>query len=171
MGAPTDAQSMSKLFAPLKVGGMTLNQRIAMAPMTRLRTDVSHLPLPSVKGYYQQRASVPGSHIVTEATVISPRHGGYANVPGIHSNEQIAAWKEVTIAVHEKGTGHSLVSSSDVPMKSNLTNEMHRPNPLTELGIREVILDFTAAAENAILAGFDGVEIHDANGYLVDQFI
>lgn len=56
-------------------------------------------------------------------------------------------------------------------MKSNLTNEMHRPNPLTELGIREVILDFTAAAENAILAGFDGVEIHDANGYLVDQFI
>lgn len=72
--------------------------------MTRLRADVSHLPLLSVKGYYQQRAGVPRSHIVTEATVISPRHGGYANVPGIYSNEQIAAWKEVTTAVHEKGS-------------------------------------------------------------------
>lgn len=183
---------MSELFAPLKVGGMPLNQRIAMAPMTRLRADVSNLPLPSVKGYYQQRANVPGSHIVTEVTVISPRHGGYANVPGIYRNEKIAAWKEVTTAIHENGsyiflaalgpgsrgqpailgrTGHSLVSSSDVPMKSKFTDEMHRPNQLTVLGIREAISDFTAATENAILAGFGGVEIHGANGYLVDQFI
>ncbi|KAL2698607.1 hypothetical protein AAEP93_009995 [Penicillium crustosum] len=183
---------MSELFAPLKVGGMPLNQRIAMAPMTRLRADVSNLPLPSVKSYYQQRANVPGSHIVTEVTVISPRHGGYANVPGIYRNEKIAAWKEVTTAIHENGsyiflaalgpgsrgqpailgrTGHSLVSSSDVPMKSKFTDEMHRPNQLTVLGIREAISDFTAATENAILAGFGGVEIHGANGYLVDQFI
>ncbi|OQE10583.1 hypothetical protein PENFLA_c088G05792 [Penicillium flavigenum] len=183
---------MSKLFTPFKIGGMTLSQRIAMAPMTRLRADTSHLPLPSVKEYYQQRASVPGTLIVTEATVISPRHGGYENVPGIYNDQQIGSWKEVTNAVHDKGSyiflqlwalgraanpeflaqrGHNLVSASDVPMKSAFSDEMHHPSPLTELGIREAISDFTTAAENAMLAGFDGVEIHGANGYLIDQFL
>jgi NADPH2 dehydrogenase len=95
---------MSSLFTPLKVGAMTLKQRIAIAPMTRLRADASHIPLPSVKEYYQQRASVPGSIIVTEATVISSRHGGYGNVPEIYNDEQIASWKKVTNAVHNKGS-------------------------------------------------------------------
>ena len=183
---------MSKLFKPLKIGGMTLGRRIAMAPMTRLRADSSHIPLPSVKEYYEQRASVPGSLLITEATVISPRHGGYANVPGIYTNEQVDAWREVTNAVHKKGSyiflqlwalgrtanpgflaqkGHNLVSASDVPMKSSFSDEMHYPSPLTELGIREAISDFVHAAENAMVAGFDGVEIHGANGYLIDQFI
>lgn len=183
---------MSKLFAPLKIGKRTLNQRIAMAPMTRLRADQSHLPLPSVTEYYRQRASVPGSLIVTETTVISPRHGGYPNVPGIYSDSQIAGWKKVTDAVHDKGSyiylqlwalgraanpgflekgNHPLLSASDIPMKSPFSDELHRPRPMTEKEIEGSISDFTVAAENAILAGFDGVEIHGANGYLVDQFL
>ncbi|KAI9929476.1 hypothetical protein ASPWEDRAFT_110317 [Aspergillus wentii DTO 134E9] len=183
---------MSKLFTPLKVGRALLNQRIAMAPMTRLRADNNHLPLPSVKEYYQQRAAIPGSLLITEATVISQRHGGYPNVPGIYTDAQIAAWKEVTDAVHEKGSyiylqlwalgrtgnpgflansSYPLVSSSDVPMKSAFSDEVHYPTPLTEEGVRGAISDFAYAAENAMRAGFDGVEIHGANGYLVDQFI
>lgn len=171
---------------------MTLQQRIAMAPMTRLRADTKHIPLPFVKEYYQQRAAIPGTLLVTEATVISPRHGGYPNVPGIYTDEQITAWKEVTKAVHEKGSyiylqlwalgraanpsflqqhGMNLVSSSDIPMKSTFSDEMHHPKPLTEKGIKDAIMDFTLAAQNAMKAGFDGVEIHGANGYLVDQFI
>lgn len=184
--------SMSKLFAPLRVGGKTLNQRISMAPMTRLRANQSHLPLPSVKEYYEQRASVPGTLIVTEATVISPRHGGYPNVPGIYSDSQVAAWKEVTDAVHNKGSyiylqlwalgraanpaflaqaGHPLLSASDIPMKSAFSDEIHQPRSMTEREIQDSIADFRNAAKNAISAGFDGVEIHGANGYLVDQFL
>ncbi|KAE8141840.1 hypothetical protein BDV38DRAFT_236532 [Aspergillus pseudotamarii] len=183
---------MSPLFTPLKVGRMTLQQRIAMAPMTRLRADAKHIPLASVKEYYQQRAAVPGTLLITEATVISPRHGGYPNVPGIYTDEHITAWKEVTKAVHQKGSyiylqlwalgraanpgfleqqGLSLISSSEVPMKSTFSDEMHHPMPLTEEGIQGAIADFAAAAQNAIKAGFDGVEIHGANGYLIDQFL
>ncbi|KAJ5180839.1 FMN-linked oxidoreductase [Penicillium capsulatum] len=183
---------MSRLFNPLRIGGKILNQRIAMAPMTRLRANQSHLPLPSVKEYYEQRASVPGSLIVTEATVISPRHGGYSNVPGMYSDSQVAAWKEVTDAVHNKGShiycqlwalgrtanpaflsqgGHPLLSASDIPMKSAFSDEIHQPRPMTEKEIQDSIADFQNAAKNAISAGFDGVEIHGANGYLVDQFL
>jgi NADPH2 dehydrogenase len=183
---------MSRLFTPLKVGRMTLQQRIAMAPMTRLRADAHHLPLPYVMEYYKQRAVIPGTLLITEATVISPRHGGYPNVPAIYNRDQIAAWKEVTKAVHDKGSyiylqlwalgraanpgflaaqGHDLVSSSKVPMKSTFSDEMHNPTPLTLDGIQGAIDEFAAAAKNAIEAGFDGVEIHGANGYLIDQFI
>ncbi|KAJ4185655.1 hypothetical protein NW767_012864 [Fusarium falciforme] len=160
--------------------------------MGRFRADQAHVPLPSVKKYYQQRASVPGSLIVTEATAISPWHGGYPHIPGIYNKDQISAWKEVTDAVHAKGSyiymqlwalgraanpqylqqgGFPLVSSSDVPMRSLFTNEIHQPSPLTERGIQGAITDYTIAAQNAITAGFDGVEIHGANGYLIDQFL
>jgi NADPH2 dehydrogenase len=183
---------MTKLFTALKVGAVPLSQRIAMAPMTRLRASESHIPLNSVKEYYKQRSSAPGSLIITEATVISPRHGGYPNVPGIYNQSQIDAWRQVTNAVHANGSyiflqlwalgraanpeflqqgGHPLVSSSDIPMKSTFSDEMHYPTPLTEDGIQSAVSDFAAAATNAMSAGFDGVEIHGANGYLVDQFI
>ncbi|KAL5356268.1 hypothetical protein BJX96DRAFT_171451 [Aspergillus floccosus] len=183
---------MSRLFETLKVGRMELSQRIAMAPMTRMRADTNHVPLTSVKEYYKQRASVPGSLLITEATVISPKFGGYANVPGIYNDTQIAAWKEVTQAVHESGSyiymqlwalgrtanpsyqqqhGFDLLSASDVPMKSAFSDETHYPRPATEAEIQEAIADFATAAKNAIRAGFDGVEIHGANGYLIDQFI
>ncbi|KAG0649805.1 Chanoclavine-I aldehyde reductase fgaOx3 [Hyphodiscus hymeniophilus] len=178
---------MSKLFTPLKVGQVTLQHRVAMAPLTRFRVDNDHIPLPFVKEYYEQRASVPGTLLVTEATLISPRAGGYPNVPGIHNEAQIKAWKEVTEAVHGKGSfifcqlwalgraaqpgvinadGFDYVSSSAVATEEGLPV----PRALTEEEIVQFITDYANAAKSAIAAGFDGVEIHGANGYLVDQF-
>lgn len=178
---------MTKLFEPLRVGRLELSNRIAMAPMTRFRVDDQHAPLPIVKDYYAQRASVPGTLLITEATFISPRAGGYPNVPGIWNDTQIAAWKQVTDAVHAKGSyiylqlwalgrvanpdvlkasGHDLVSSSDVPASP----DGPVPRALSESEIQDFIADYAQAARNAIAAGFDGVEIHGANGYLIDQF-
>ncbi|KAI0378663.1 FMN-linked oxidoreductase [Hypomontagnella monticulosa] len=181
------AQS-SRLFQPLKVGNVTLQHRVVMAPLTRYRANKDHIPLSYVKEYYEQRASVPGTLLTTEATFISKRAGGYANVPGIYSKEQIAAWKEVTDAVHAKGSfihlqlwalgrvakpdileanGFEVVSASDVPYEEG----KHIPRPLTVDEIQIFVADYAQAARNAIEAGFDGVEIHGANGYLIDQFI
>ncbi|KAJ5574378.1 uncharacterized protein N7459_008805 [Penicillium hispanicum] len=180
---------MTKLFNPLRVGRMELSNRIAMAPMTRLRADDQHAPLPIVKDHYAQRASVPGTLIITEATSISLRGGNYPNTPGIYNDAQIAAWKEVTSAVHAKGSyiylqlwalgrvgipdllkaegGFDLVSSSAVP--ANADGPV--PRALTESEIEAFIGEYAQAARNAVAAGFDGVEIHAANGYLIDQFI
>jgi NADPH2 dehydrogenase len=141
-----------------------------------------------VAEYYAQRASVPGTLLITEATFISPRAGGAANVPGIYTSSQIAAWKEVTSAVHAKGSyiflqlwalgrvaspdelkkegDFQLVSSSPSPVTPDATV----PHELTECEIQDYIKDYAQAARNAISAGFDGVEIHGANGYLIDQF-
>ncbi|CAP94853.1 Chanoclavine-I aldehyde reductase fgaOx3 [Penicillium rubens] len=178
---------MTKLFTPLRVGRAELSNRIAMAPMTRFRADDNHTPLPIVKDYYAQRASVPGTLLITEATFISARAGGYPNVPGIYNDAQIAAWKEVTDAVHAKGSyiylqlwalgrvasvellqasGFDLVSSSATPASADAPV----PRALTESEIHEWIADYAQAARNAVAAGFDGVEIHAANGYLIDQF-
>ncbi|KAL2013209.1 hypothetical protein VTN00DRAFT_734 [Thermoascus crustaceus] len=179
----------SKLFTPLKVGRMELPQRIAMAPMTRFRADDSHVPLPIVKDYYEQRASVPGTLIVTEGTFVSARAGLYRNIPGIYTPEQMARWKEITDAIHAKGSfaylqlwglgrvadpsalkeegPYDLISSSAVPVSEGAPT----PRALTEEEIWSFIGDYAQAAKNAIAAGFDGVEIHGANGYLIDQFI
>ncbi|KAJ6187191.1 hypothetical protein N7519_002099 [Penicillium mononematosum] len=156
---------MTKLFTPLRVGRAELSNRIAMAPMTRFRADDNHTPLPIVKDYYAQRASVPGTLLMTEATFISARAGGYPNAPGIYNDAQIAAWKEVTDAVHAKGSYIYLQlsatpASADAPV----------PRALSESEIHEWIADYAQAARNAVAAGFDGVEIHAANGYLIDQF-
>ncbi|CAI7587223.1 unnamed protein product [Penicillium glandicola] len=173
---------MTKLFTPLHVGRIELSNRIAMAPMTRFRADDNHTPLPFVKDYYAQRASVPGTLLISEATLISARAGGYPNAPGIYNDAQIAAWKEVTEAVHAKGSyiylqlwaigrvanadflasgGFDVVSSIGVGAT---------PRAMSESEIWEFIADFAQAARNAVAAGFDGVEIHAANGYLIDQF-
>ncbi|KAJ5863784.1 Aldolase-type TIM barrel [Penicillium soppii] len=179
---------MTKLFTPLRVGRVELSNRIAMAPMTRFRADDNHIPLPFVKDYYAQRASVPGTLLITEATFISARAGGYPNVPGIYNDAQIAAWKEVTDAVHAKGShiyvqlwalgrvanpdvlkaegDYELISSSATPAAADAPT----PRALSESEIHEWIGDYAQAARNAIAAGFDGVEIHAANGYLIDQF-
>lgn len=186
---------MTTLFTPLKVGRLQLSHRIALAPLTRFRNDeTTHAPLvPLVKEYYAQRASEPGTLLISEATLISPQAGAYTYVPGIWSDEQIAAWKQVTDAVHEKGSyiyaqlwalgrtadpvalkaqpggeKFDVVSSSAVPL-----DEGHEtPRALTEDEIQQYIKDYATAAKNAIeRAGFDGVEIHGANGYLIDQFI
>lgn len=90
--------SFGKLYQPLKVGNVQLKHRIVLAPLTRLRADSQYVPLPHVKDYYSQRGVVPGTLLVTEATLIAEQAGGYENLPGIWSNAQIQAWKEVCSA-------------------------------------------------------------------------
>lgn len=175
---------------------MELQHRIAMAPLTRLRADENHVQLPLAVEYYTQRASVPGTLLISEATLISPMHGGMAHGPGLWSDEQIASWKTITSAVKArncsmicqlvapgraadaeelKKDGFELLSSSAVAMPgSGFTKKndtMPTPREMTEQEIYDCIADFARAAQNAMKAGFDGVEIHGANGYLVDQFL
>ncbi|KAK5136019.1 Chanoclavine-I aldehyde reductase fgaOx3 [Meristemomyces frigidus] len=179
----------SKLFQPLQIGQHKLSSRLVMAPLTRFRADDNHVQLPFVKDYYTQRACVPGTLLITEATFISPAAGGYANVPGIYNDDQIKAWKAIVDSVHAAGgviymqlwalgraanpevknaesTG-DVVSSSDIRMSDNSPV----PRPLNEDEIQQYVKDYATAAKNAIEgAGFDGVEVHAANGYLIDQF-
>lgn len=173
----------SKLFEPLKIGDVTLKHRIVMAPLTRFRASESHVPLlPMVKDYYVQRACVPGTLLITEATFISPQASGYANVPGLYEPAQLKAWKEITDAVHEKGSfiycqlwalgraaskdelakkGLDVVSSSAVP----ISEKSSMPRELKESEIEQLIKDYGDAAKAAVeIGGFDGVEIHGANG-------
>ncbi|KAK3650909.1 hypothetical protein LTR56_005960 [Elasticomyces elasticus] len=183
------APESSRLFKPLKLGQHELSNRLAMAPLTRFRADDDHVQLDFVKEYYTQRACVPGTLLITEATFITPQAGGFPNVPGIYNDAQIQAWKKIVDSVHEaggiiymqlwalgraagedqkkkEGTG-DVVSSSDIPMADNSP----APRPLTEDEIQQYIKDYATAAKNAVEgAGFDGVEIHGANGYLIDQF-
>lgn len=180
----------SRLFSPLTFGTLTLQHRLAMAPLTRFRASDSCVPLPIAATYYSQRASVPGTLLITEATYISARAGGLPNVPGIYSAEQIAAWRVVTDAVHAKGSyiflqiwgvgraadannlasapggPYNVVSASAIP----LDNDHATPRALSVDEIQGLVADFAQAARNAIEAGFDGVEIHGANGLLIDQF-
>lgn len=180
----------SRLFKPLKVGNLKLQHRIAMAPLTRFRADDDGVPLPFVAEYYAQRASVPGTFLTTEATYIHPRHGGYPNAPGIYSAAQIQAWKNVTAAVHAKGSfiylqlwalGRAAANTdftqgrSEYPVLSSsatrLDDGYESAKEMTTEDIEQTIAEYAQASKNAIEAGFDGVEIHGANGYLVDQFI
>ncbi|KAM0457394.1 hypothetical protein ACHAO4_003193 [Trichoderma viride] len=184
----SDATAPSRLFSPFKIGSLELKHRIVMAPLTRYRNDENHVPLPFVADYYAERASVPGTFLIAEATAVSPRGAGYSNLPGIWSKDQIASWKRVTAAVHAKKSyiflqlwalgrvadkevaekeGMKIVSSSNIPMDS----EHPVPEALSYEEIQTLVADYGQAAKNAIEAGFDGIEIHGANGYLVDQFI
>ncbi|KAJ7360916.1 hypothetical protein DFH08DRAFT_842512 [Mycena albidolilacea] len=178
-----------KLFQPIQVGNIQLAHRVVFAPTTRFRADESHTPLPHVAEYYEQRASTPGSLIISEATLIAERAGAARSAPGIWSNEQIAAWKKITDKVHAKGSFMYLqlwvlgrafynyldpaeanipyVSASDVPLTGGTT-----PCPLTVDELKEFTQLYAQSASNAVhKAGFDGVEIHAANGYLLDQFL
>ena len=184
------ASPQNTLFQPLTIGTMTLSHRIAMAPLTRYRAEDNHAIMPMAQEYYERRArAVPGTLLLSEATVISPRAGGYPNIPAIWSQEQISAWKAVTTRVHragsyifcqliafgrgadpkflhQKGVG-DFVSSSAVPSEKDAPV----PRELSECEIQEYIQDFALAAQRAMEAGFDGVEIDAANGFLIDQFI
>ncbi|KAJ7581479.1 hypothetical protein C8J56DRAFT_866844 [Mycena floridula] len=182
--------STSKLFQSIQVGTASLKHRVVFAPSTRYRSNDQHVPLPHVAEYYDQRSKIPGTLLITEATLIAPRAGGYANVPGIWSDDQITAWKKVTSAVHANGsfiylqlwalgrTAHySELEKEGLPYVSasaiHFDNEHPGPlRPLTIPEIEEYVSLFGIAASNAVhKAGFDGVEIHGANGYLVDQFL
>ncbi|KAK3647979.1 hypothetical protein LTR56_007679 [Elasticomyces elasticus] len=178
-----------RLFQPLKLGNLDLGHRMVMAPLTRFRADNDYVPaLPMSKTYYEERACVPGTLLITEATLISPRASGYENAPGIWNTTQIAAWKVIVNAVHAKGSfiflqlwalgrvarkdvienlGHRVVSSSARAVNGE---DGDVPHALTESEIKGFVQDYADAAKNAVEAGFDGVEIHGANGYLIDQF-
>jgi len=189
-----------KLFTPIKLGNLTLNHRVAMAPLTRSRAgQPGNVPTPMNVEYYRQRASA--ALIVTEATQISQQGQGYAWTPGIHSAEQVAGWKQVSDAVHAEGgriflqlwhvgrVSHPVFqpdgglpvapSALPVPGKTFIIDEHGHgvwgdvpvPQALTIEGIHAIIEDYRVAARNALLAGMDGVEIHAGNGYLLDQFI
>ncbi|KAF9700256.1 hypothetical protein EKO04_001622 [Ascochyta lentis] len=186
----------SKLFTPLCLGTIDLQHRIAMAPLTRLRANENHTQLPLAVEYYIQRASVSGTLLIAEATLISPTHGGMSHGPGLWNDTHIAGWKAITDAVHTKGCsiicqlvapgraadaeelkkeGFDLLSSSAIPMPGSgfTESEVQAPTPraMTESEIQDCIESFARTAKNAMDAGFDGVEIHGANGYLVDQFL
>ncbi|PPQ91098.1 hypothetical protein CVT25_013136 [Psilocybe cyanescens] len=184
--------STSALFTPIQIGTSRLEHRIVLAPLTRFRsTQKEHVPvLPIMPTYYAQRASCSGTLLITEATYISAQAGGDDNVPGIWSPEQIAAWKEVTDAVHAQKSfiylqlwslgraatpstliedGLDFVAPSAIPMKPS-SKEI--PRALTIPEIQTYLQQYATAAHNAVhLAGFDGVEVHSANGYLLDQFL
>ncbi|KAI1359246.1 NADH:flavin oxidoreductase/NADH oxidase family protein-like protein [Xylaria arbuscula] len=179
----------SRLFKPLKIGNIEVKHRIAMAPLTRLRNTSEYVPVPLMKEYYGQRASVPGTLLISEGTFVSASSsGGFSNAPGIWSQEQIAAWRTITDEVHSKGsfifnqiagTGRQVYSALDEAGLANLVGPSAIPfaegapvpRPLTVEEIKEIIQDFATAAKNAISAGFDGIELHAANGFLIDQFI
>ena len=180
---------MPRLSDPLQVGRCQLKHRIVMAPMTRLRADIEQNPTAMMTEYYSQRAVVPGTLLITEAVFISAKSRGRdMNAPGVFTAEQIQQWSAVARGVHKQGSfiymqlwhvgraarqhvleaqGLEMVSSSAVP----ISDQHIIPRAMTEDEIQEVIDDFASAAANAIDAGFDGVEIHAANGYLIDQFI
>ena len=182
------------LLRSVSLGKLTLKNRIAMAPLTRRRATDDHVPTEIMATYYGQRASA--GIIIAEATNISRQGTGYMNTPGIYTPEQIEAWKPVTAAVHEKGgriflqiwhTGrvsHPLLQEDGkLPVSASALKaegkqktpqghkEMVVPRALETEEIPGIIKDFENAAQNAIKAGFDGVEIHGANGYLIDQFL
>ncbi|OCH85979.1 FMN-linked oxidoreductase [Obba rivulosa] len=183
--------SHPKLFQPVQVGELTLAHRIVLAPLTRFRANKARV-LPDYSAeYYGQRASDPGTLLIAEATPIAPKAVGFLNVPGIWTDEQVTSWKHVTDAVHAKHSFIYLqmwtsgraaylealreedpslpyVSASDV----KLSTRPIAPRPLTIPEIQDYVQTFARAADIAVnRAGFDGVEIHGANGYLVDQFI
>ncbi|KAI9495763.1 12-oxo-phytodienoic acid-like protein [Zychaea mexicana] len=184
--------SNSALFQPIKIGKTQLDHRVVLAPLTRFRSDENHVPTALQQEYYAQRAT-KGGLLISEATFISPTAGAYPGAPGIYSKMQVEGWKPVTDAVHAKGgviylqlwhvgrvTASAIlpnnvlpVSASPIAMKgrnmySKKDNEV--PHALTVEEIQSVIKNYAQAAKNAIAAGFDGVEIHGANGYLIDQF-
>ena len=185
---------MTTLFDTLNIGNIELTNRIVMAPMTRSRADDEGVQPPYVADYYAQRAST--GLLITEATNISPMAKGYVRTPGIYTDAQIESWQAVTKAVHDKGgkifmqlfhTGRIAlpdflpgnvqpVAPSAVPAKGqNYTDEGMKPfvtpRELTREEIRAIVRDFATASKNAISAGFDGVELHAASGYLVQQFL
>jgi len=186
---------MATAFDPITVGATELKNRIVMSPMTRSRAyGASASPTPSMAEYYRQRAGA--GLIITEGTQPSVIGQGYPNTPGLHSDEQVDAWKSVTDAVHADGgvifaqlmhtgrIGHpSLLPAGMVPVGPSAiapAGEVFTldgmqpfviPDELTDEQITETVLDFAAAARNAVAAGFDGVEVHGANGYLLHQFL
>jgi N-ethylmaleimide reductase len=185
---------MNTLFDPIQIGDIALSNRIVMAPLTRNRAVTGNKPGPLTVDYYRQRGTA--GLIIAEASPISPTAQGYLDTPGIWSPEQVAAWQMVTTAVHAEGgkivlqlwhvgriSHNSLLPDGAVPVSSTdkaanastFTREgfvpVSKPRALRDDEIPALIEDYRRAARNAIDAGFDGVEIHAANTYLIEQFL
>jgi N-ethylmaleimide reductase len=184
----------SKLLSPLRLGRLELKNRMVMAPMTRSRALVNgNVPNPLAVTYYSQRASA--GLLITEATQVSPQGVGYIRTPGLHSPEQVEGWRKVTDAVHAAGgvifsqlwhvgrvshpdfhDGRLPVAPSAIGYEGEVFTFQGRkrivtPRALETEEIPGVVEQFRRAAENALEAGFDGVELHGSNGYLLDQFL
>ena len=183
------------MFTPVKLGAIELKNRLVMAPLTRMRAIAGDVPNPLAKTYYAQRASA--GLIISEATQISPIGKGYPGTPGIYSAEQTAAWKDIVAAVHAKhgkmiaqlwhvgrishSSLHPEQGAPEAPSAIAPTGKTYgvdwqlhdyeTPKVMTAEDIARLLADFELAAKNAHAAGFDGVEIHAANGYLLDQFL
>ncbi len=189
----------SSLFDRYRLGQQDLKNRIVMAPMTRARSlQPGNIPSSLMAEYYRQRASA--GLIITEATQISPQGQGYSWTPGIHSPEQVSGWQLTTGAVHQAGgvifsqlwhvgrMSHASFHQDGLPVAPSalapdakvwVVNEKGegqmvdcpQPRTLTRKDIHGIIADYRQAALNAVQAGFDGVEVHGGNGYLIDQFL
>lgn len=182
------------LFEPLKAGALELPNRILMAPLTRCRADADHVPTAIMEEYYAQRSSA--GLIIAEATMVMEGNSSFWREPGIYSQAQVDGWRKVTDRVHQQGgrivlqlwhggrACHPLLNNGATPVAPSaipITNdEAHTPEgkkpyvtprALEDSEIPGIIDGFRKAAENARAAGFDGIEVHGANGYLLDQFL
>jgi len=185
---------MDTLFTPTRIGAITVRNRVAMAPLTRSRAGMDGLPSPLAIEYYRQRASA--GLLITEATNISRQARGYAYTPGLYTDAHVAAWKQVTDAVHTEGgrivvqlwhvgrmshtslqaDGAAPVAPSAIQAGGNVFTEAgfeppSMPRALALDEIAAIVEDYRLAAQRAKDAGFDGVEVHAANGYLLEQFL
>lgn len=184
---------MTTLFDPLKAGAFSLKNRVVLAPLTRCRASAGRVPNDMMLEYYVQRASA--GLMLTEATSVTPMGVGYPDTPGIWSEEQVAGWKKITDAVHAAGgtillqlwhvgrisdpiylDGKLPVAPSAIAPKGHVSlvrpkKEFVTPRALELNEIPSVVAEYRRGAENAKRAGFDGVEVHGANGYLLDQFL
>jgi N-ethylmaleimide reductase len=186
--------NMNKMLAPYEQGHLKLKNHLVMAPMTRSRA-INNLPNELMVAYYAQRSGA--GLIITEGTAPAPEALGYARIPGIFSEEQTAAWRPVTDAVHANGSriflqlmhtgriGHpanlpagvSLIGASNIKAAGEIWTDSAgnqpypQPEALSGEGVAEVIAAHVKAAQNAVEAGFDGIELHAANGYLIEQFL
>jgi N-ethylmaleimide reductase len=185
---------MTTLFMPIRIGALELPNRIWMAPLTRCRATADHIPTPLMATHYAQRASA--GLLIAEATMVAEGNSAFIREPGIHNEAQVEAWRLVTEAVHRAGgrivlqiwhggrACHSLLNGGNQPVAPSPLaisgDEIHTPEgkqpyevprELSDAEIPAIVAAFQQAADRAVRAGFDGVEIHGANGYLLDQFL
>lgn len=185
---------MSILFEPVQFGELRLQNRVVLAPLTRCRADYQRVPNALMREYYAQRATM--GMLITEATSVEPMGVGYPRTPGIWSEAQVAGWRRITDAVHERGglivlqlwhvgrlsdpvylngatpVGPSAIAPHDLSIALLRPKKNYDvPRALTVPEIGQIVAAFRQGAENAKRAGFDGVEIHGGNGYLLDQFL
>ncbi len=189
----TTAPATLRMLEPFQSPALQLKNRIVLAPMTRSRAAADGSAVPMMAEYYRQRATA--GLLVAEATSISPEGIGYISIPGIYTQAQVESWRAVTEAVHAEGSriflqllhggriGHRSLSGGIQPVAPSALRpegitytqagptEFETPRALTEADIARIVQDYAQAASNALAAGFDGVEIHGANGYLPNQFL